>query len=199
VLILAIVCGVRPTRQSRGHRYVADNLGSSCIASSAAECRLFFLASTGALQKQSVMKGKGPVMLPASQHQWTSKARDVTNLGVHPAMVITSLLISRSQPAIDTFDTKGTISRSHPDTSPIYFYDRGKPFFECARTLLPDALRKRYCTYVLRSDLRTSLCTRLSMMKRSTLPQSTVRSEAMSCSCNDDPLCSLSSIQVHDH
>jgi hypothetical protein len=138
-------------------------------------------------------------MLPMSQHQWMSKARDVANLGVHSATVITFLLTSRSQPAIDEFDTKGTVPMSHPDTSPIYFYDRGKPFFECARALHPDARRKRYRTYVLRSDLRTSLCTRLSMMKRSTLPPSTVRSEAMPCSCNDDPFCSLSSIQVHDH
>jgi hypothetical protein len=35
---------------------------------------------------------------------------------------------------IDAFDTKDIVSRSHPDTSPIYFYSRGKPFFECAST-----------------------------------------------------------------
>lgn len=145
------------------------------------------------------MKGKGRVILPMSQHQWTSKARYVANLGVHSATVIIFLLTSRSQPAIYEFDTKRTVLTSRPDTSPIYFYDRGKPFSECACALHPDARRKRYRTYALRSDLRTSLCTRLSMTKRSSLPPSTVRSEAMSCSCNDDPLCSLSSIQVHDH
>ncbi len=51
--------------------------------------------------------------------------------------------------AINEFDTKDIISRLHPDTSPIYFYDRGKPFFECARTLHPGTRRKRYRTYVL--------------------------------------------------
>lgn len=113
--------------------------------------------------------------------------------------LITFLLTSRSQPAIDEFDTKGIVPTSHPDTSPIYFYDHDKPFFECARALHPDDRRKRNRTYVLRSDSQTSLCTRLSMMKRSTLPPSTVRSGAIPCSCDDDPLCSLSSIQVHDH
>lgn len=43
-------------------------------------------------------------------------------------MVIASLLTSRSRLYIDEFDTKDRISKSHSDTSPIYFYDRGKPF-----------------------------------------------------------------------
>ena len=38
------------------------------------------------------------------------------------------------QPNIDAFNAKDVIARSSPNTSPIYFYHRGKPFFECAYT-----------------------------------------------------------------
>jgi hypothetical protein len=102
-------------------------------------------------------------------------------------------------PVIDAFDIKDIVSRSHPDTSPIYFYDRGKPFFECACTY---NLMFAGCVILLMPlclDLRTFLCTRLNMTERSTLPPNIVRSEATSCGCNDDRLSSLSSIQVHDH
>ncbi len=100
---------------------------------------------------------------------------------------------------IDTFYPKGIILRSHPDTSPIYFYDRGKPFFEYARIYNLMLAGSVILTYVVCSGLRTSLCTRLSMMERSTPPQNTVCGEVMPCNCNDDLSSSLSSLQVHDH
>lgn len=31
---------------------------------------------------------------------------------------------------------KDAIARSYPDTTPILFYDRGKPFFECVETIV---------------------------------------------------------------
>ena len=51
------------------------------------------------------------------------------------------------QPNIDAFNAKGVIARSSPNTSPIYFYHRGKPFFECAYTS-PYVCKKLRITYV---------------------------------------------------
>src|SRR5882757_5128145 len=89
---------------------------------------------------------------------------------------------------IDALDTKDVVSRSHPDTSPIYFYDRGKPFFECARACNLMLTGSVILLMSLCPDLRTSLCTRLNMTERSTPPPNIVRSEATPCGCNDDHL-----------
>lgn len=43
-----------------------------------------------------------------------------------------NLEVPCSESDIRTLDTKDVISRLHPDTSPICFYHRGKPYFECA-------------------------------------------------------------------
>lgn len=63
--------------------------------------------------------------------------KKVASLGVRYAMVIAFPLLQsqrlESVIQFDAFHTKDIVSRSHSDTSPIYFFDRGKPFFECVR------------------------------------------------------------------
>jgi hypothetical protein len=77
------------------------------------------------------------------------------------------------RPNIDAFNAKDVIARSSPNTSPIYFYHRDKPFYECAYT----------SSYVCSSylclcpGLLISLRTRWSMTERYMPPPNTVRGE----------------------
>jgi hypothetical protein len=113
-------------------------------------CHRFFLASTGtpSLRKENVMKqdqGKGGAEPSASQHRWTSTTRKEAVLGVHYAMVRASLPpgVHNLTSDINLFDTTDVIARSYPNTSPISFYHRGKPFFESAHTF-PHVFEKRH-------------------------------------------------------
>lgn len=144
-----------------------------------AECRLFFLASTGSPppQGQSVTKIKG-VGLSTSRHRWTSTVKKVANLGVHFATVIVSPNLKVSTLPLTDLTQKGQFP-GHNQIHLLYISTTAASHFSSTPVLyIPDARRKRHRTYVLCSDLRTSLCTRLSMIKRSTPPPSTVRSEA---------------------
>jgi hypothetical protein len=208
-------CGPKPkrcqSRESRLNRRLGNSLQLlhgqfSLLAVTVVGCHLLFLASTGTLfiRKRSAVnqhRERGGAGLSASRRRWTSTARKVVNLGAHYAMVALLSPHSPQCPDIDTFDAKDVISRSYPDTSPIYFYQRGKPFFECASTSTsPYVCKELRLTCVLCPGLLISLCIRWSMMERYMLPQNTVRRGVIPVILiNDNPSCSLSSVQVHDH
>ena len=61
-----------------------------------------------------------------------------------------ALLLQGFMIYINPFNTTDVIARSYPDTSPIYFYHRGKSFFECARTS-PLCLQETSCYLCLLS------------------------------------------------
>ena len=128
---------------------------SSAISTgNSVECHIL---STGSLlQKQSVMKkdlGNRGAGLSVSQLQWTLTGMRDINQGVRAATVFASSLIAAS--GYSTNRTTFVVAVSHPDTSPIYFYHRGKPFFECASTTTPQKLF--FHTYLQVYEFLTSL------------------------------------------
>jgi hypothetical protein len=79
--------------------------------------------------------GKGGAGPSASQRRWTSTARKEVNRGVRYATVLASPFdFGIHNLILNHLTQKDVIARSYPDTSPIYFYHRGKPFFECVHT-----------------------------------------------------------------
>ena len=52
---------------------------------------------------------------------------------------------------------KDAIARSYPDTTPIFFYQRGKPFFECVNTIMTNGHDPHGFLYMQVYELLASL------------------------------------------
>jgi hypothetical protein len=99
--------------------------------------------------------GKGGVGHSASQYQWTSTGKKEVDPNVQFATVFPSYPQKR---CVDVhWLWKDPISRSYPDTTPIFFYHRSKPFFESVNTIVAHGFDLHDFIYMQVYELLTSL------------------------------------------
>ena len=81
---------------------------------------------------------------------------------VDPNVQLAMVSTSRPQkycPHVHWFlkDAIDAIVRSYPDTTPIFFYQRGKPFFECVNTIVENGYDPHGFLYIQVYELLASL------------------------------------------